>query len=236
MGAFSFNEKDIEEVSSGIRILDVIVGAPAIEIETIKPAAADGVIFTRQKYGTRPVDVLFAVVEENPIRRRNIFDALAVWSHSREEKKITIQNYAGFLMGICSSFPPVSIRNYGEILTISFRCSNPFFDTVSWNAVPYGTPFINTGFPSMSWKIKQTITDTLTNPTWDFGNEQIAFSVLTPGELEIDGQKQTATLNGNSVLPALLLGSRFFTIQPGQNTLDVQNGAGGTFYWRKRWI
>lgn len=232
-----YDNKRLEDISNDIYILDVIVHPPAIRSTSIAPALADGEMFARKQYGKRQVDVLFVVLENDSDRRSNILHDINQWAYSTEEKKLLVpQEQNGYLMAVCTGIPEDSARDYWEALTISFTCYNPYYLSHFEYSEDIGKTINIKRADDPAWRIEFDIAQNLSSPVWGIKDKQLIFSKLSPGKLILDRQKESATIDGASVLPSMLLGSRFFRLAHGANTIDVQGGAGGRIYWRERWV
>ncbi len=221
-----------------IHILDVAVGAPGIENTTIQPALMDGDIFARTRYMSRTISIQFVVMASSILSRASTIAKLCKWAASREPKKLKIPSHGGYIMAVCSSFPSVSAKEYWEPLTIDFVADDPFFqsETESSVSLAIGATATVTEYDAPDWRIEQEITSPLTEPLWGLGGQQLNFVTLPTGKLEIRRDKQTADIDGDSALPSLYLGSRFFDLKRGANVITVSGGAGGTLFWRERWL
>lgn len=233
----AFNNKRLEDISNEIRILDVIVNPPSVRTTSIAPALADGETFARRQYGPRRVDVIFSVLENDPERHSQIMHSINQWAYSDQEKRLTVpQEQNGYLMAVCTDFPPDSARDYWEPVTLSFTCHSPYFRANFERSEDISNTIHINRADDPDWRIEFAISSALTSPTWGIGDKQLIFSSLAAGSLVLEKRTGTATLDGASVLPSLLLGSRFFQLRRGANTIDTQNGAGGRIFWRERWI
>lgn len=236
-----YNSRSLEAISDALHIVEVLVSAPDVNNTTIQPALRHGDIFARQRYGTRKVTITFVVMEDDEAARRQIIREVCSWARSTEPQKLELpQEPNGYLMAVCSGLPDNNAREYWNTLTLSFLADDPFFyaNTESNQAIPLN------GFAGIwllqydgaDWRLEQTISGGLTAPMWRIGDTQISFSALPAGQLVIRRDKQSADIDGESVLPAMMLGSRFFDLKTGANMIETSGGAGGMLYWRERWI
>lgn len=232
-----FNGAAFEDISPKIKVIDVVVGAPNINTVSIVPAIADGERFARRNYGSRNVVIQFVVMEADETERTKILSEIEEWAYSKQEQKLIVpQDEDGYLMAICSQIPDDDAREFWNVLTLTFKAHNPYFRAHEESSAVLGDPFIVKRAAGADWRIEQNISELVELPSWEFGDKQISFSYIAAGNLVLDKETQTALLDGESILPSMLFGSRFFELSHGENVIEVQNGAGGTIYWRERWI
>ena len=199
-----FNGAHMGAISEKLHIKDVIVYPPAITQTVIAPALTDGDIFARKQFGTRQVDVLFAVMEEDTAARGKLIQAVNEWAYSRTEQELRVpQEPNGHLMGVCSKLPQDSAMAFEELLTLSFTCHDPFFyaDEESSLIIPIGTfgEYVRR-YEAPPWRIEADITEPLAFAQWGIGDKHLIFSSVPVGKLVIDRKTQTATVDGNSIM------------------------------------
>ena len=232
-----FNGALLTDIDPRIKISEVVVGAPAIQTVSIIPAISDGERFARKNYGPRNVTVYFLVMEPDETERTRIIDEIEAWAHSKKEEKLIVpQSEDGYLMAVCTKLPDDAAKEFWSVLTIVFKAHNPYFLAHTESHAQIGDEINVRRYAGPNWRIEQDIEKLIESPSWEMGDKQIGFSYVNAGKLVLDKEKQTALLDGNSILPSMLLGSRFFELEHGRNTIEAQNGASGTIYWRERWI
>ena len=233
----SFNGVSLESLDSSIRIIDVIVGPPTVNPTTIDPAFVDGQVYARSSLGSRPIVISFVVMDNNMTRRRNVISKIVKWARIKTENKMVVpQESAGYINAVCTELPPNAAGEYWQTLQIVFTAFDPYFYATSESSANVGKTFTVLQADNPPWRIEQQIGSTITSPAWELNNEQISFSTLIRGKLVLDQKTQTALLDGKSTLANMMLGSRFFKLQSGQNYITAVSGAGGTVYWRERWV
>ena len=232
-----FDGIELSSIDSAIRVIDVVVGPPSMRPTTISPALTDGDVYAGTKIGPRDVTITFVIMESDEIRRTDIFERVIRWAKiSSGEQQLTVQQEPdGYLMAVCTQLPQNNAREYWTPLTIVFTAYNPYFQAFEESSAPMNTDFVVTHAERPDWRIEQDIPSLIAFPTWRNGDE-LSFSTLLPGKLTLDRKTQTAFIGGSSTLPSLLLGSRFFNLSAGKNNIIATNGAGGTIYWRERWL
>lgn len=232
-----FNGVSLESISNTIHVIQCVVSQPAINPVTIAPTLADGEIFARRRYGTRTVTITFVVMDNNTTNRAATIRKIYQWAHSSTEKKLVVpQESNGYLNAVCTELPTNAGREYWQTLGLVFTCYDPFYHANTEKNCSVSQTVVVSQFENTDWRIEQTVSTGLTYPQWSLDGLQISFNVLTAGALKINGSTHTATTNDGSVLPALMFGSRFFTLKTGNNSIETSNGAGGTIYWRERWL
>lgn len=233
----NFNGIDLSDVSEKIRVVDVVVSSPSVNLTTINPALRNGDIFARKLFAPRTVSVSFTIMESRMETRAEIISDVVEWASSDEEKRLFVPQHAdAFLEAVCTEYPEDSAANFWDVLTLVFRASNPFFHSIEEKSAAVGEKFTVVRSVPPDWRIEQDVTGQLTYPMWSVGSKQISFSSISAGKLVIKSKDLSATLDGKSVIPSMMLGSRFFSLKKGENLVDAQKGAGGIIYWREAFI
>lgn len=231
-----FDGVQIESVAP-VKLDDVFISAPSVELTTQSVPLMDGVRFVRSKRGTRTVTVPFAVMEDNEEIRRNHIKAVTEWATSKGLCTLrTSQEKNGYLLAVCSQLPDESSKKFWDIMTLAFVAVDPCYIENTEHSQNVTAAVNLTGKEAPMIRIEQTVSSVLTNPTWRCGETHITLSRVTAGRLIIDLYSQTITLNGESIMEQMTIDSDFFEMSKENNKIICTNGAGGVLYWRKRWV
>lgn len=232
-----FNGAHMSAISDKLHVADVIVYPPDIKETTVSPALKDGDIFSGKTFGTRQVDVIFAVMENDTAKRSRIIQAVNQWSYSRVEKELRVpQEPNGYLMAVCTSLPQDSAEGFDELMLVSFTCHDPYYyDFSEKTAFPPGASLDAVDRDEAPpW---QMVVDThgAPDPLMIVKNDKhLIFSGLPGGKLLIDSKSQSITLDGKSAMQYLQLGSRFFDL--GRGSISVETNWPCGLSWRERWL
>ena len=140
-------------------------------------------------------------------------------------------------MALCTAYPVQSSREYWEILQIQFTAYDPAFLALDEYRQPVTLPVTVMKDEPPAMRIEQHVASPLTSPSWMLGTQTITLAgTVGVGDLVIDFNRQTVTLNGVSIMDQMTIDSRFFMLQRGANQIVTSNGAGGMLCWRERWL
>lgn len=234
---FEFDGVEMNEVAP-VNVLDVIVSSPPVNVTTLDIPLRAGAKFVRSKIGMRMVTVPFLLMEDDEEKRRTHIADIIEWATTEHEcALLSTPESEGYLMAVCSQYPNQSSRDFWEVLTIVFTASEPRYTACAENINPAGSYMFVTHKEPPQLTIKQTIDVSITDPVWRLGSEYVKISgAVTPGELVIDFDKESVTLNGQSISEQVTIDSTFFSLKKGANLIECENGAGGVAHWRERWI
>lgn len=236
----SFKGVDISSVAP-FKILNVYAPAPPIVPASQKPALYDGAFFVRKEYGVRVITVTGSVIENETHRRQEWISSIREWASSKIPAPLTIPQEAnGYLLAVCTQLPDATARDWWETITISFTAFDPLFRSRVEHATPIPIAMQNSHTETPIVRIEQNITDTITNPSWANGELHITIAGdVPPGNLSITFDKTTQGITHSSfpgIQAQLSIDSRYWELVPGANTITCENGAGGTLFWRERWV
>lgn len=220
-----------------VNVLDVIVSAPPVELVTQNIPLMDGARFVRRKRGMRTVTVPFVLMEQDEeVRRGHITDIIS-WASKGELCKLRgTPEPCGHLMAVCTQYPDQKSREFWEVLSLVFTALDPRYIGCAEYAQDIAEPVYISREDEPMVRIEQQVESTLTNPTWKLNDAYIKLTSVSPGVLVIDLDRQTATLNGESLGENVTLDSTFFQLQRGENQIECSNGAGGVVRFRERWV
>lgn len=232
-----FDGMEIERIAP-VRIIDIVNAAPDVQTVTQSMPLQDGQRFIRRTRGARVITVTFVLLEQDAMRRRVYIAALTAWLGTSAPAKLRITpEPTGYLMALCTLYPGQSSREYWEILQIQFTAYDPAFIALDEYRQPVTLPVTVMRSEPPIMRIEQHIASPLTSPTWTLGTQSIVLSgSVGVGDLVIDFEWETVTLNGASIMDQMTMDSRFFALERGANQIVTSNGAGGALCWRERWL
>lgn len=238
-----FNNVDIEDAVPGLKIEDIRV-SPVSLIPTVRDRAiAPGEEFVRMREGTRTITATFAVIETNRIKRQNLLDNLTKWAIAdkptteRKPLPMSLPYHEGRLIDVvCTSLPSPSTRQWWESkLSVTFTAYEPYFYSPYEKTVNCGTELHIGGTAVPLIKITRTLTSAKSNQSYTDGKDTMTFSTVPKGDLEIDLNRQTATVSTltttTNIMQYFTFASSFIKPRTGQFTIT---GTGGVVY-RERW-
>ena len=232
-----FNGIEINQVAP-VNVLDVVISAAPVNVATLDVPLLVGSKFVRRKIGTRTVTVTFVLMEEDEEARRRYLADIVEWATSDQEQVLkSTPDANGHLMAVCSQYPEQSSKQYWEVLTLAFTASDPRYIENNEHTESASGEISVTKKQAPLFRIEQTISSAISDATWRLGSEFVKLSgQVSPGKLVIDFDRESVTLNGESVAEKVTIDSTFFKLSQGKNKIVCENGAGGSAYWRERWI
>ena len=231
--ALNFNGVDLP---NGFDITSLVVSTPKVDIRTLDSPARRGLIRTGGKFGNRTVQI--ALVLKSGTNAENIvkLGELYAWLQADEPKPLYLPDMTGaYLLAECDTYPPMDLNKAAEEFDIAFTCHRPEFISAIESSAEVNSRFtIGGGLPT--WlTIKQTLAEAVTDPMWTLGTgETIQLSgEVAAGELVIDCEKESVTLDGDDITDQATLESELgLCLAPGDHQIIGSSGAGGTVYWR----
>lgn len=232
-----FNGIEINEVAP-VNVLDVVISAAPVNVAMLDVPLAVGSKFVRRKIGTRTVTVTFVLMEEDEEARRGYIADIVDWATSdREQVLKSTPDANGHLMAVCSQYPEQSSKQYWEVLTLEFTASDPRYVENNEHTASATSKITVQKKQSPLFRIEQNISSAISSPTWRLGSEFVKLEgQVSPGNLVIDFERESVTLNGESIAEKVTIDSTFFKLVKGENQIACENGAGGAVHWRERWI
>ena len=193
-----------------------------------------GAEYVRMTGGSRTVEISFGLLVDKPeIRTAHIME-ITKWARANEPKRLLLPYYSGkCLEAICTALPAPSMRQWWENkLRLTFTTfDNPYWTDTSEKSVACGTAFNVLGTAPPLARIERTLTASASDQVYGDGVDTMTFSTIPAGDLVIDLDKQTAAVNGASIMQYYTFDSSFIRAEPGANTITGT----GTVYWRERW-
>lgn len=229
-----FNGRALEDVAP-VKIVDVLVSPIKLEAVARQRPIRFGADFVRMTGGSRTAAITFALLTNEPDTRQRQLVEITRWARSDEPGRLTLPGHDGvYLEAICTALPEPSLRQWWESkLRIVFTTyDNPYWTSIAEKSARCGDAFTALGDAPPMMRIVNTATSALTNITYGNGAQSMTFSTIPAGDMEIDLNRQTAAVNGASIMRYYpLTGATFLQPKLGAQTIS---GA-GTVKWRERW-
>ena len=229
-----FNGTALERVAP-VMVEDIRIAPVERTMTARERPIRPGAQFVRTKDGGRSVTISFGLLIDDRDARQSALMAIARWAGSEQEGRLILPHRNGqFLSCICTKLPEPSMRQWWESnLSITFTTyDNPFFTSVAERAVGCGTQLVTGGDAMPLMRIEATLIDESSNLSYSNGTQTMQFSGVPAGDLVIDLNRQTATLDGDSIMDKFVFGGDFITPRVGAQTITGT----GTVLWRERWV
>lgn len=228
-----FNGVSINSVAN-VKIEDIRVSPIAYNPVARPRAIRFGSDFVRMGGGTRTVDILFAVLDDNKVTRQEAFLNLAKWARSDAEYMLELpQDPNKYLMCVCTAKPEPSTRQWWESkLRLTFTCfDNPYWTSKAEKSVACGTQFNVIGDAPPLMRIERTLSSSASNQSYSNGSETMTFSTISSGNMVIDLNNQTAKVGSNSIMQYYQPSGSFIIPKVGVQTITGT----GTVKYKERW-
>lgn len=227
-----FNGIDLASVAD-IKIEDINVGpiqeSPVVSERAIRAGAE----FVRGHKGIRSVVITFQVKEENQVVRSEYITNITAWAQSEKPAMLELPNHPDkYLMAYCTGFPDPSLRQWWQILRLTFTCFDPYWVSKAEKSASCGSDFVVLGDAPPMMKIERTVSGSaVSNQSYGLNGNTITFSSIPVGNMVIDLEKQTAVSGSTDIMQYYNVNSKFLVPKVGS-----QNVTGtGTVKWRERW-
>ena len=227
-----FNGVEIPAVAP-VKIDDIRV-SPIQYAPVVRPRAFHfGSDFVRMRGGERSVALTFALLDNVRTSRQNALFALSEWAKTDAEYMIEIPDTTRVLFGVCTQKPDPSIRQWWENkLRFVFTCfENPYWTDKEETTVACGTSVSVAGNAPPLMVIRNTFAAAAQNVAYSDGVRTMTFSAIPAGDMVIVLNRQTAAVDGVSILGAFDPAGRF--VEPGTGSYTI-TGTGALSYGH-RW-
>lgn len=226
-----FRGKALESVAP-VMIEDIRI-SPVAQMPVVRdrPLQA-GAAFIRAHEGTRSVNITFSIIEQNYHLRRRHIEAVTAWAVSDTPAPMQLPYTGRMLDVICTGLPDPSTRQWWEQrLNLTFTAYDPFFYDIAEKTAACGTAFTVLGDEPPKMRIVRTLSEAASDQSYSDGNSTMTFSTIPAGELVIDLNKQTAAVDGVSIMQYYALTSQFIQPRTGAQTITGT----GSVKWIERW-
>lgn len=219
-------------------VLDIRIGAPKIETTTIVPGISSGLLFSRNRFSSRVIEVEIELPLDKESFPENV-RAIRAWAASSEPKRLIISAYKDkYIMAICTNLNDISLKQYWKPIVVKFECMEAYFVSISPFSAQIGSPFSIQGDAEPDVLISYSLgtAGKLNSPQWQFDSDRILKlnTTVTGGNVLIDLKRQSIYRGDISLMQYVTLSSRFPALKPGQHT--ITGPAGGTITWHERWL
>ena len=227
-----FNGIDLASVAN-VKVEDINVGpiqeSPIVSERAIRAGAE----FVRGHKGTRRVVITFQVKEENQVVRSADIMNITAWAQSEKPGKLELPNQPDkYLMAYCTELPDPSLRQWWQILRLTFTCFDPYWISKGEKSVACGTDFVVMGDAPPMMKITRTITGSaVSDQSYGLNGNTITFSTIPVGDMVIDLESQTAVSGSTDIMQYYNVNSKFLVPKVGSQKVTGT----GTVKWRERW-
>ena len=226
-----YRGKALESVAP-VMIEDIRI-SPVAQMPVVRdrPLQA-GAAFIRAHEGTRSVNITFSIIEQNYHLRRRHIEAVTAWAVSDTPAPMQLPYTGRLLDVICTGLPDPSTRQWWEQrLNLTFTAYDPFFYDIAEKTAACGTAFTVLGDEPPKMRIVRTLSEAASDQSYSDGNSTMTFSTIPAGELVIDLNKQTAAVDGVSIMQYYALTSQFIQPRTGAQTITGT----GSVKWIERW-
>lgn len=229
-----FNGKALEQVAP-VKIVDILVSPIQMSAVARQRPITWGADFVRMDGGSRTVSIEFALLTQNRDARQAQLREITRWARSTISGRLELPNRRGvYLEAVCTALPEPSLRQWWESkLRIVFTTfDNPYWTSNELKSVACGTAFMVLGDAPPLMQIVRTLTQKATTPqTYSNSVESMTFSEIYAGNMTIDLNRETASVDGVPIMYAYTYDSHWIPAQTGLQTITGT----GTVKWRERW-
>ena len=233
-----FNSVALENIAP-VKIEDIRVSPITIRPVTRERAIRSGAELVRVRGAERSVVITFGLLTDDLSMRTAQLQNITNWAVSTEEKWLRLPNYdasARHLEAICTEYPSPSMRQWWDSrLRLVFTCfNNPYWTSDIEKSAACGASFTASGnaMDGPLMRIERTLSSAASSVSYSSGGQFMVFSTVPAGNLAIDLNRQTAAVNGTSIMQYWDIANSTF-IKPKNGTQTI-NGT-GTIKYRERW-
>jgi predicted phage tail component-like protein len=225
-----FNGVAMDEAAN-VKIVDILISPMQVRETVRERVLRSGADFVRVTGGTRTVSVTFALLDNDRERRQEALLALNAWATSEKPGRLVFKDHPGrYLTGICTGYPEPSLRQWWGTLQITWTCYDPYWYAMTEKVVDCGTAFKALGSAVPYIRITDTVS-TAGSRTYTDGTDSMTFANVPTGELVIDLERQTASVDNTSIMQGFNFASTF--LQP-KRAMTI-SGTGKVRY-TERWV
>ena len=230
---FKYGGVDITTIAP-VKIEDIRI-SPIQYAPVVRPRAIRfGSEFVRMRGGTRSVELTFGLQDKNPTTRQAALLALSNWAKTDAEHEIAIPyDTDRVLFGVCTSKPEPSVRQWWENkLRFVFTCfDNPYWTDATETVVDCGESVVIGGNALPLVTVTNTFAEDASDVVYEDGENTTTFSAVPAGDLVIDLNRQTAAVDGVSIMSAFDPSGSFLVPMIGAYMITGD----GLVHYRQRW-
>ena len=230
-----FNGVDLTDTIP-VKIEDIVVSPIQLNPVARQRAVQFGSEFVRMGGGNRNITISFALLEIDYAERENAMQNLRNWARIGAEYTLELPQYTNrHLECAVVQLPDYSYRKWWENkLKIVFTCfNNPYWTSNELVEVPCGNEFSIGGSAQPLISIERSGIRPLTNQTYTNGIGSMTFTTIPAGNVVIDLNRQTASVDGVSIMQFYTPSSEW--IIPAVGASQIIQGE-GTVKYRERWV
>ncbi len=230
----NFNGVDLTDIAPA-EIGYVEIQNPKIDTTSVDRPQRNGSYFVRRRVKERKIVVTFTLFDDSMEQRDRYAAAVRAWCSTNAPAPLYLPHHDGeYLMAVCTDVPDFNTLERWETLKMTFTAFDPEWISGAEMAAACGAPFLVGGSEPPLIQLKHTVIETLDGISWTL-DELHTFSLagaVTPGEIIVDFNRKTITLDGLSVMDQFPLTQDIPDILPGVHTIT----GSGKLCWRERWI
>lgn len=231
--AIKFNSSILENVAP-VMIEDIHI-SPVSVAPVVRQRIGAGQDFIRMTEGTRTITITFALPTDDIDLRFQQLQAIIEWAKPYECHALELPMYPDKHFDcICTGLPDPSYRQWWEprLRLVFTTFDNPYLTDNNTSAIGCNGTYniVCTATPLM--KITRTLSSAATNQSYSGNGNTMTFTTIPAGNLIIDLNRQTATVNGQSIMQYMTPTSKFILPKNGSVRIDGT----GQVSVQKRWI
>jgi phage-related protein len=228
-----FNGAALEDVAP-VMVEDIRVSPIQLSATARERPINWGSDFVRLVGGDRTVAITFALLTRDIGERQEQLKQITRWARTDRPGKLHLSWREGYYLEcLCTGLPEPSTRQWWESkLRLTFTTfDNPFWTSDAEKTAACGTQFTVLGDAPPLMRITNTAAEAATAQAYSDGSSTMTFAQVPAGDLVIDLNRQTAAVDGASIMGGYAFGSHFIRPRTGAQTIT---GA-GQVVWRERW-
>lgn len=228
-----FNGVSLESVAP-VRIDDIKVSPIQLAAVSRPRPVRFGADFVRMQGGSRTVAISFALLTSDFEDRQDQLRAITAWARSDEPKRLVLPYHEDlYLECVCTTLPEPSTRQWWEnsLMIVFTAFGNPYWTATTEKTESCGNAFTVGGNAPPLMRITRTLGSAASSQAWSDGTDTMTFSTVPAGDLVIDLNRQTAAVDGASIMQYYSYSSAFIQPKTGAQTITGT----GTVHWTERW-
>ena len=228
-----FHGVDLTDIAP-VRIDDIRVN-PVQVTPVARQHVGFGQDFVRMTGMNRTIVITFALLESDLSARFQAIQDIIKWARPFEECQLALpMDESKYFECRCTGHPEPSYRQWWEskLHLVFTTFENPYWTSNDLMRVRCGQLFDVRGTAPPLMQITRTLSEAASNQTYSAGGRSMTFSQIPAGDLVIDLNRQTAEVNGSSIMQYFGKTGKF--IEPATGGVTIA-GTGFIFY-RERWV
>lgn len=227
-----FNGAALENAAP-VKVEDIRVSPIALSVTARQRPIRWGAGFVRVTGESRTVSITFALMEQDATARAFYLSQITEWARTDTPGRLELPGYPGrYLECICTGLPEPSTRQWWEsrLRLVFTTYDNPYWTANVEDSADCGTEFFAGGNAPPIMQLRATI-QTAGNVSYSDGTDTMTFTGIGPGALVVDLNRQTAAVDGASVMDKYSFASVFLLPRAGRQTITGP----GKVYYVQRW-